>query len=343
MNILGLTYSQLLEEFRYRYDRGEFHAAALYRAFFNSNGFDLNQIPEFSNSPQLLTAVGKDMISARPSLVDKKIQEGVAKFVFQLMDGNRIETVVIPMANHYTVCLSCQVGCRMGCRFCQTGQMGWIRNLSPEEIVSQVYAVKVDMGMDIRNVVFMGMGEPLDNFNNMVQAICVLEDQRGLNIAKSRMTLSTVGILEGIEKLSALNWPQLKLAISLNAPNDDLRTELMPVNRKNSLSDLKNTLARYPLPKGGALFMEYVLIKGMNDGLDHARQLADYVKGLPVKLNLIPYNPRRNSPFSAPKDDDIDQFHKALIDHKVFVRLRRSKGTDIQAACGQLGSKVVGV
>ncbi len=338
MNLLSLTYDQLVAQFQRRYNKGAFHAGALYKAFYHNADFHWEILPAFIQSPQLKRSLQKDLKTALPPVMAKTHQEGVTKLVFGLTDGFEIETVVIPMANHATVCISCQVGCRMKCRFCQTGQMGLQRNLTAEEIVAQVYMVKVRMGINVRNVVLMGMGEPLDNFEEVVKAIAVLEDQRGLDIAKRHITLSTVGLPRGIKKLARLNWPQLKLAVSLNAPNDTLRSELMPVNRQYPMNVLKEVLTDYPLARGNALFVEYVLIKGINDHPQHARQLANYIRDLPVKLNLIPYNPRRQSPYQAPTMDDIRRFHQALIDENVFVRLRSSKGAKIRAACGQLGS-----
>ena len=339
MNLLGLTYPQLVALFCKRYGRGEFHAAALYRSFYGAATQNPTDIIEFFTSPPLRRQIRSDLELSRPDVVAQTSEDGVTKLVFQLHDGHTVETVVIPMANHATVCISCQVGCRMGCRFCRTGQMGWIRNMSTEEIVSQVYTVKIAMGIDVRNVVFMGMGEPLDNFDPVVQAVRVMEDQRGLNIAKRRITVSTVGLPHKIDQLADLNWPQLKLALSLNAPNDELRSDLMPISRKYPLDRLQKALAGYPLARGNAIFIEYVLIKGVNDQREHARQLKDFFGDLPVKLNLIPYNPGYQSPFEAPTGRDVELFHRALIDQKIFVRLRSSKGAGIMAACGQLGTR----
>lgn len=337
MNLLGLTYSQLVSLFRERYGRGEFHAAALYRAFYASASREPTDTDAFSHSTALRRRIQSDLELSRPAVVDRVSRDGVTKLVFRLADGCTIETVILPMATHATVCISSQAGCRMDCRFCQTGQSGWIRHLSPEEIVAQVYTVQVAMGIDVRNVVFMGMGEPLDNFDAVVQAIRVLEDQRGLNIAKRRITVSTVGLPHGIEELAALNWPQLKFALSLNAPNDTLRSELMPINRRYPLARLQQALAAYPLARGNAIFMEYVLIKDLNDQPEHARQLREFIGDLPVKLNLIPYNPAPGAAFRAPAAHDVERFHRALIDQAIFVRIRRSKGAGIMAACGQLG------
>ncbi|MDX9788929.1 MAG: 23S rRNA (adenine(2503)-C(2))-methyltransferase RlmN [Desulfobacterales bacterium] len=337
MNLLGLTCDELTEMFRRRYGRGLFHAAAVYRAFYRDPCFDIGKLPEFAASGGLAEEVGADLSIRLPEVVRQETCERTTKLVLRLADGLEIESVVVPMANHTSLCLSSQAGCRMGCRFCRTGQMGFQRNLRADEIVAQVYAVKVLMGLNVRNVVFMGMGEPLDNFDALIRAIRILEDQRGLNIAKRHMTVSTVGLVEGIRKLAAQNWPQLKLAVSLNAPNDDVRNRLMPINHRFPLSQLKSVLQDYPLARGNALFFEYVLIKGQNDQPAHAGQLSAYLKGLPAKLNLILFNPGPNLPYLAPTPEDVARFHCALVAEGVFVRLRSAKGADIRAACGQLG------
>lgn len=337
MNLLGLTYPQLAASFQQRYGKGTYHAAALYRAFFRTPELDMERLAAFDASPRLMQQISKDLDIRLPRLVDRLAADGVVKLIFAMADGLRVETVVIPMTNHGTVCVSSQVGCAMGCRFCRTGRMGWRRNLTAAEIVAQIYTVKVRMGVEIRNVVFMGMGEPLENFDNVVQAIEVLSDQRGLDIARRHITLSTVGLPDGIRRLAALGWPQLKLAVSLNAPNDDLRSRLMPINRRHPMDSLKDALRRYPLARGNAIFMEYVVIKGVNDHPRYAAELASFFRDLDVKLNLIACNPSDGAPFEAPAEEDMVRFHQALIDQRIFVRRRSSKGAGILAACGQLG------
>lgn len=342
MNPLELTYPQLLQHFQQHYGRGKFHAAAVYRAFYRTQNFELESIQAFSGSPRLARQVRADLHYRLPDIVQTRTQEGVTKLAFQLHDNHIVEAVIIPMPQHTTLCISCQVGCRMGCRFCETGQMGLKRNLTTAEIVAQVHKIKVGLEWDVRNVVFMGMGEPLDNFDSVIRAIDIISDQRGLNIAKRRITLSTSGVVDGIQRLVHLQWPQLKLAVSLNAANDCTRSALMPINRRYDLASLKKVLQNYPLARGNVLLMEYVLIKGVNDTAQDARQLADYIKDMQVRLNLIAYNPRYQSPFNPPSKEDMQRFHQMLLDLKVFVRLRRSKGADIQAACGQLGAKAQG-
>lgn len=332
-----MTYDQWAVRFRARYNKGEVYAKALYRSFFRDSDPDPVRLAAFEQAPRLAHRVRGDLNTPLPR-VEKTIEaENVFKSVLRLSDGLCVEMVVIPMANHTTICVSCQVGCAMACRICRTGRMGLRRNLQPAEMVAQVYLARHLMGFDVRNVVFMGMGEPLDNFDAVTQAIAVLSDQRGLDIAKKHITVSTCGHVDGIRWLAGLNWPDLKLAVSLNAPNDNLRDTLMPINRRYPLKMLRSALADFPLARTNALFIEYVLIKGVNDHDAHADQLAVFLRGLPVKLNLIPCNPFRGAPFEAPGAEEVSRFHQKLIDRKMFVRLRSSKGADILAACGQLG------
>ncbi len=295
-----------------------------------------HRLPAFAQSPRFLGQICNELDLSRLMVVRREAQDGVTKIGFRLADGLEIETVIIPMATHATVCVSSQAGCRMGCRFCRTGQTGLQRSLTAAEIVAQVHTVRVHMGIAVRNVVFMGMGEPLDNFDQVVHAIEIMEDQRGLNIAKSHITLSTVGLPHKIDRLGELKWNRLRLALSLNAPSDSIRNQLMPINKRYPMQMLRTALQRYPLGKGGAVFLEYVLIRGVNDRLQHARELARYTQGLPVKLNLIAYNPGGHSSFEAPTRQDINRFHQALVDQNLFVRVRSSKGAGIRAACGQL-------
>jgi 23S rRNA (adenine2503-C2)-methyltransferase len=270
-------------------------------------------------------------------IVDEVNQDGVIKFVTNLRDGHRIESVILPMESHLTVCISSQAGCRMGCRFCETSRLGLLRQLTVEEIVGQVYQARRRFGAQIRNVVFMGMGEPFDNFDAVIQAVRVLSDQRGLDIAQRYITLSTAGHIEGIEKLAALGMPHLKLAVSLNAPNDALRSQLMPINRVTTLALLRESLMRYPLKKGYELMIAYVLIPGVNDAPECARQLARWIEPLKAKVNLIPFNQGTQTPYRPPTEDELGNFRQQLIDLAVNVQKRASRGRDLMAACGQLG------
>ncbi|MEE4608123.1 MAG: 23S rRNA (adenine(2503)-C(2))-methyltransferase RlmN [Desulfobacteraceae bacterium] len=340
--IIELTFPELTVELHRRYGRGAYHAAAILRAVYRQ-GLDPLQTPEVKSSPRLAAALARDLALDPGTVVDVKTSSGVVKFITRLCDHETIESVVLPMATHLTVCVSTQAGCRMGCRFCETARMGWRRHLRVEEIVGQVVAARRRFGDGVRNVVFMGMGEPLDNFDNVVQAVRVITDQRGLDVAMRRVTVSTCGLDDGIRRLAALNWPHLKLAVSLNAPNDRLRDELMPVNRRVPLARLMEVLGAFPLAKDAALMMAYVLVPGVNDRPAHARQVASLLAPLKARINLIGFNPLcGEGGYRAPQEVEIEAFARRLAEAGVFVCRRRTKGQDLAAACGQLRSQRLG-
>lgn len=281
-----------------------------------------------------------------------------------LDDGVEIESVLIPMigkkrTRSYTLCVSSQVGCAMGCTFCQTAQMGLIRSLTPAEIVGQWFAAshllaRPDPAAPIRNIVFMGMGEPMDNLDAVLRAVEVFTDRRGPSLAACRITISTVGRVDGIRALAQRvrqpGWHRLGLAISLNAPNDQIRSRLMPVNRAMPLAQLRAELEAWPIFGGAHLCVEYVLIPGVNDAPEHVHELAAFMLGRehasrtypgpPITglINLIPYNPRELSPWPAPTEESVESFMAALTAAGVYVKRRRTKGRDQMAACGQLGN-----
>lgn len=260
------------------------------------------------------------------------------------------ESVLIPMVGRngtrtYTLCVSSQVGCAMGCTFCETAQMGLIRSLRPEEVVQQWFIATHVLKMRPKNIVFMGMGEPLDNFDNVIKAIAVLTDHNGAHAAMNKITVSTVGRIDGMKKLAAQihqpGWHRLNLAVSVNASNDEIRSKIMPVNRGMPMAALREVLLEWPKYGGAKICIEYVLIPGVNDGAEHARQIAEFVRPLPACVNLIPYNPRRNSPWPAPAEEDVTRFMEWLAAEGAYVKRRRTKGRDMMGACGQLGNPEV--
>lgn len=286
-------------------------------------------------------------------------------------DGKQYETesVLIPMIGKkriltHTLCLSSQVGCAMGCGFCQTAQMGKLRDLTAAEIVGQWYAARHLVGCDtVRNIVFMGMGEPTDNLENVMKAVEILTDRSGPNLPMSKITISTVGNADGIRAMASRirthGWHRLSLAVSINAPNDEIRSQIMPINRKWPMRELRQAILEWPLYSASKICFEYVLIPGVNDAREHATQVADFILGraqyadqrarqgadpssmmgaLHGLINLIPYNPRDNSPWPAPSEADADKFLGWLIEEGVFAKRRRTKGRDTMAACGQLGN-----
>ena len=274
------------------------------------------------------------------SLAEKQLStDGTVKFAFRLQDGYLIEAVSIPMeTGKPTFCISSQVGCAMGCRFCATASMGFKRNLEPGEIVSQVLALKQHAGLGEKaalNIVFMGMGEPLMNTENVLKAIRILTHENAGNISHSRITVSTCGITPGIERLAA--EPKLPLiALSLNAADPETREQIMPVTRKYPLREVLDALKQIPLARRERLTMEYVLLKDINDRPEDARNLVRLLDGLKYKVNLIPFNPFPGSPYQAPTPESVHQFTELLASKHVTAMVRKSRGQDIQGACGQL-------
>jgi 23S rRNA (adenine2503-C2)-methyltransferase len=337
LNILEYTHDRFVDAFRRQFGKGPHYSSPLYRRVMKSGRVDFSGLEAFQRCPDGVRQVESGLMSAAGRVIKRVTDGGVVKFITRLADGLDIESVVIPMYRRHTLCVSSQVGCRMGCRFCRTGKMGLIRNLTPAEIVAQVFTARHRLGGDIRNVVFMGMGEPLDNLDSVIQSIRVLSDQRGMDIARRYITVSTVGLTAGIERLAGIDGAPVNLAVSLNAPNDEIRSRLMPINRSIPMGMLRDALRRYPLTKKSSLFLEYVLIQGVNDSPEHAHALAAYLSPLKAKLNLIPYNPSPDNALQAPSPDAYEHFRARLVAENVFVRRRGEKGSRIMAACGQLG------
>ncbi len=260
------------------------------------------------------------------------------KYLFGLGDGNFVETVLIPAGGRRTACLSTQVGCKFSCVFCASGLRGFVRNLTPAEMVDQILFLERHEGMELTNIVFMGMGEPLDNFENLAKAIRIMNADEGLGMAARRMTVSTCGIIPGIRKFQSLGL-QVNLSVSLHAATDEKRTSLVPVNKKYPLETLIRACQEYVEEGGRKITLEYVLIRGANDSLADAEGLARISRRLRAKVNLIPYSPVRGLPYEVPAEEKIRLFVRRLEERKVSVTLRLSKGRDIQAACGQLAGR----
>jgi 23S rRNA (adenine2503-C2)-methyltransferase len=263
--------------------------------------------------------------------------DGTVKLLLGLDDGKSIESVLIPEKKRLTLCISTQVGCAYGCTFCATALLGFKRNLTCGEIVEQILEANRTLNGErrITNVVLMGMGEPLANYAQTLRAIEIMVDAAwGLEIAPRKITLSTVGLVPQIQKL--MEETNVTLAISLHAATEELRGRLMPVNRKYSLEQLIDCCRNLPLPRRKRITFEYVLLGGVNDSTADATALCRVLRGVPSKVNLIPFNPHPDSEFHRPTDDAVKRFHQVLFDHKVQVNVRRPRGDDIAAACGQL-------
>ena len=257
------------------------------------------------------------------------------KFLWELEDGLRLESVYIPEKKRRTVCISSQVGCGLGCRFCATAMMGFVRNLNPDEIVDQVISVWRDVGEKPTNIVVMGMGEPFMNYENVIKTLNIINDAEGIAISHRKITVSTAGIVPQLRRYTAEGHPY-KLAISLNATTDAQRSKLMPVNRKYSLKELIQAARVYTHRLRRRLTFEYVLMKGVNDSSADAQKLLKLLTGIPCKVNLIAYNPTRTGYYTRPDDERIQAFAESIRPLCAPVTLRLSRGDDIDGACGQL-------
>lgn len=275
-----------------------------------------------------------------PTIVKfQQSKDGTFKFLIKLEDEECIESVLIPESKHYTLCVSSQVGCALGCTFCHTGQMGFKRNLKAYEIVSQVVLAKKflqenKIELPLRNIVYMGMGEPLLNWDEVEKSLQILRSEYGLGFSRRKITLSTVGIKKNLLKFAESKLA--RLALSLHAPTQDLRSKVMPKAARWNLKELIATLKIYPLDKRERITIEYLLLKGVNDTLEHALQLVKLLRDVRCKINLISYNPWPGSKYEKPAHKDILAFEKVLWANNYTALLRKSKGEDILAACGQL-------
>ncbi len=300
----------------------------------------LSSDPEIS--PLLLDAFNKTFTYEPLELIEaQQAQDTTIKYLFRLEDGRMVESVAVPFNKKYTLCLSSQVGCAMGCKFCFTGTQGLTRNLLPHEIVGQYLYIWRDLKKRgehklTPNIVFMGQGEPLHNFDSLKKAIGILIDFPGLSLGPKQITVSTVGFIPGLKRWAEL--PPINLALSLHSPFEQERTEVMPVNKVWSIDKLIEVLESYPWHHRKRINFEYLLLGGINDSASHADALAEIVKRLPSLVNLIPFNPYPESPYQRPTDDAVIAFKERLVTHKIRTMVRTTKGDDILAACGQLAN-----
>ncbi|MGH9446003.1 MAG: 23S rRNA (adenine(2503)-C(2))-methyltransferase RlmN [Terriglobia bacterium] len=335
-NLFGLDCGEL-ERIALELGEDAFRGRQLYRGIYHGRNFHAGEITSLSK--RFRDALASKFQIGLPEIEEKHpSRDGAVRYRLRFPDGRAAESVYMPEENRVTLCLSSQAGCAVECRFCFTALMGLLRNLTAGEILGQVYVVAGDarIGPGIRlNVVFMGMGEPLLNFAAVMKTVRIMTDQDALGIPLRRITLSTSGIIPGIKELSQEPL-RPKLAISLNASSDEQRTSLMPINRKYPLCDLLAACRSYPLRPREALTFEYVLLDGINDSPPDALRVAQLLRGMRAKVNLIPYNagaglPYRSSPFSR-----VLEFQEALAAQSVPAFIRISRGQDVRAACGQL-------
>jgi 23S rRNA (adenine2503-C2)-methyltransferase len=281
--------------------------------------------------------------------------DGTIKYLFRLEDGRTVETVLIKMRDEvfnedgdilqqarYTICVSTQVGCKVGCSFCSTAKGGFVRDLSSAEIIEQVLAIKREQNIEHSrkgNVVYMGMGEPLDNFDSLVKAIAILKDENGLSISPRRQTVSTSGISTKIDKLGSLDLG-VHIAISLHAVDDEVRTELIPMNKAFNIQSIISAVKRFPYDNRKRVMFEYLMIRGVNDSLESAKKLIKLLEGIKAKINLIYFNPHDGSGYERPTEENMEKFSDYLNRRGLLATIRASRGVEISAACGQLREKL---
>lgn len=340
--ILGLTLEEVRDLARARMPTGFGAARSIYLEVIREGRY----APDAHGlSPRAVEAWRRHFTVSLPQVV-RRVEElddegrATTKAVLRASDGLEYECVRIPMGKgKTTLCLSSQIGCKMACSFCETGRMGLLRNLSAAEIVAQVVVARVLLGWSIDNLVFMGMGEALDNSEQLLQALRVLNDRRGLHIGQQKITVCTAGHADGIARLAQLGWKRLNLSVSLNAPTDAGRADLMPITKKYPLDRLAEALAAYPKRTGFFLAVNYCLLPGLNDRREDAAGVARFCRAVGKSVvNLIPYNPGSRPLTRAPEEEEIRRFIGWLDEEKIPVRRRITRGRSVMAACGQLGN-----
>lgn len=313
-----------------------YHARQVYAWIHRRGVTDIDRMTDLSQ--ELRTRLHAATAIHTPQLVQRDVSvDGTTKYLLRLTDGRHIESVFIPDTPAQTFCISSQVGCAMRCAFCLTGRMGIVRNLTAGEIVGQVRVLAADQALLAAsfNIVLMGMGEPLHNYDEVMKALRMLAAPEGLGLSPKRVTLSTVGVLPALERLAA--EPLMpNLAISLHATTDRQRDALVPVNRKYNVADLLDACRRFPVKQRGRITFEYVMLAGVNDTPEDARRLVKLLHGIKAKVNLLPLNEAAGIPFRRPSDERVDAFARILAERGVTVMVRKSRGRDIRAACGQL-------
>jgi 23S rRNA (adenine2503-C2)-methyltransferase len=315
-----------------------FHGRQIYRWLYKRGVTDPSAMTDLSQ--KLRTTLAESTTVTTPTVAKKQVSEdGTTKFLLQLADGRTIESVYIPDTPAQTFCISTQVGCAMKCAFCLTGTMGLVRNLTAGEIAGQVRVLAHETGLanQIFNIVLMGMGEPLHNYDPVMKAIRMLADKDGLDLHPRRVTLSTVGVVPGMAKLAEEELMP-SLAISLHATTEEQRDRLVPINRKYDIKELIEACRQMPMRRRGKIMFEYVMLAGENDSIADAKRLVKLLKGLKAKVNLLPLNEAAGIPFKRPSDDTVNAFAKVLVEGDVRVTVRKSRGRDIRAACGQLAT-----
>jgi 23S rRNA (adenine2503-C2)-methyltransferase len=316
------------------------HAERLSAHFFRRGNLDPDAIADLPESLRRHLRTDLDWPEAR-LVADQLADDGTRKLLLAMPDGREVETVLIPAAGRLTQCISTQVGCAVGCRFCLTATAGLTRNLTAAEMVLEIISAERIAGERPRNLVLMGMGEPLHNFEEVARFLAIVTDPKGMAFSPNRVTLSTAGLVPAIRRLLADDLP-CNLAVSLNATTDAVRSSIMPINRKYPLAELLETIRDYVRIRGGKrVLIEYVMLAGINDSLADAERLCELLDGIDSTVNLLPFNEFSGNPYRRPSDEQVSAFRQVLVDHNLVAVVRESRGRDISAACGQLKTEVM--
>ncbi len=345
LNILDFTKEELQQRVK-----PSFRAKQIYQWIYKKY---VDSFDKMKNLPKDLRESLQKEYTLKPLKIIKieTSSDGSKKYLFAMQDGNTVESVLLPMKKEkrdedgnlihhtrYTICISSQVGCKIGCAFCLTGKSGFMRNLTPGEIVAQVLMIKANEDIDENrrvNIVYMGMGEPLDNLENVAKSVKIFSDIDGLSISPRRQTISTSGLSHQIKRLGEMDLGVL-LAISLHAVDDELREKLMPINRAYNINSIIQAVKDFPIDARKRVMFEYLMIRDLNDDIKSAKKLVKLLHGIKAKVNLILFNPHEGSEFDRPLRKNVVAFQEYLIKHGVLCTIRESKGLDISAACGQL-------
>jgi 23S rRNA (adenine2503-C2)-methyltransferase len=344
LDLLGLPLDRLTQFLVDELGARPFHARQLYRWIHQRGVVDFEQMTDLSKSVRAKLRE-RSIVEPLAKDLEQRSTDGTIKYRWRTRDGRLIESVYMPATDRKTLCVSTQVGCAMACKFCMTGTLGLLRNLTAAEIVSQVHAVNREVARNeglaltrpLTNLVFMGMGEPLHNFDALKDALSILQSEDGPNFSHRHITVSTVGLVPMIARLGAET--DVKLAISLNASTDAQRDELMPVNKKWKIADLMEACRQFPLRQGRRITFEYVLLRGVNDADEDAERLIELLRDVPAKVNLIPYNENPGLGFFTSGEERAERFREILARGHIAAFIRENRGRDIAAACGQLANR----
>ena len=334
-NIFNLPFENL-ENYFESINEKKYRATQLYDYLYKKRTYNLDSMTNISK--ELRDRISKEFDFSFIEIIKKQVDIDVKKYLFKLKDGNLIESVLMYHNYGISLCVSSQVGCNMGCKFCESGRLKKVRNLETYEIVEQLLLIESDIKDRITHVVVMGIGEPFDNYDNVMNFIRIITSNKGIDLGSRHITVSTCGVIPGIEKFMQ-EFKQVNLAISLHAPNDEIRNKIMPISKVYKLSDLMNTLKKYQNTTNRRITFEYIMLENINDSAECAKELANLIKNVNGYVNLIPYNETENIEFKRTKKVQILAFYDILKKSGINVTIRKEFGGKVDAACGQLRAK----